>query len=119
VWPHPDDGVIPGRASADQRRDRSAAPSKIAHKHYDKYLQNYQGYVELAEKLYQSRDNGEVPPGSPAERRWEESLRRVNEGIERTTAKLDMLEECNPELATDDRVSHRANIARRHSKLEK
>jgi hypothetical protein len=75
--------------------------------------------VELAEKLYRSRDNGEVPPGSPAERRWEESLHRVSEGIERTTAKLDMLEERNPELATDDRVSHRANIARRHSKLEK
>ena len=85
-------------------------------KHYDKYLENYQGYVELAEKLYRARDNGEVPPGLE-EREWEKWLHRVTEGIERTTARLDILEEHNPQLATDDRVSRRASLAQRHSKL--
>lgn len=121
VWhPHPDDGAISqGGAPAKQARAHSDAPVKVDHKHYDKYLENYQGYVELAEKLYQTRDNGEVLPGSPAEREWEKRLRRVNDGIGRTTARLDILEEYNPELATDDRISHRASIARRQSKLEK
>lgn len=35
------------------------------HKHYDKFLKNYQGCLELCESLYRMRDNGEVPPGSP------------------------------------------------------
>ncbi len=121
VWhPHPDDAVKRGRTSSAGQEDvRSDASDKIKmfRKHYDKYLENYQGYVELAEKLHRMRDNGEVPPGSSAEREWEKRLRRVIEGIERTSARLDTLEEHNPELATDDRVSHRASIARRHSKL--
>ena len=87
-------------------------------KHYDKYLENYQGYVELAERLHRMRDNGEVTPGSREEGDWEKRLRRVNEGIERTTARLDILEEHNPELATDDRISHRTSLARRHSELK-
>jgi hypothetical protein len=86
-------------------------------KHYDKYLENYQGYVELAERLHRIRHSGELTPGSSEEREWEKRLRRVTEGIERTTARLDILEEHNPELATDDRVSYRASVARRHSKL--
>ena len=55
---------------------------------------------------------------SRSEREWEERLRRVNDGIKRTTARLDILEEYNPELATDDRISRRAGIARSHWKLE-
>jgi hypothetical protein len=60
-----------------------------------------------------------VPPGSAAEQEWEEKLHRANDGIERTTARLDLLEEYNPELATDDRVSRRARVARSDSKLER
>ena len=88
-------------------------------KHYDKYLENYQGYVELAERLYRMRDTGELPPGSRGEREWEEKLRRVNDGIERTIARLDILEQYNPELVADDRVSRRASVARRHSELKR
>jgi hypothetical protein len=45
-------------------------------------------------------------------------LRRVTDGIQRTTARLDILEEYNPELATDDRISRRAAIARNQRELE-
>jgi hypothetical protein len=120
VWmSHPDDDVVSrGRAPAGQTHAQSEAPVKMFRKHYDKYLENYRGYVELAEGLYRTRENGEAPPGSLAEREWEKRLRRVNDGMARTTARLDILEEHNPELATDDRVSRRASLARRLSDLE-
>jgi hypothetical protein len=120
VWhPHPDDDVSPGRASARPARSPSDAPVEMFRRHYDKYLENYEGYVKLAERIYRMRDDAEIPPGSLAEREWEERLRRVNDGIERTTARLDILEEYNPELVTDDRISHRASIAQSHSELER
>ena len=119
VWhPHPDDDVSPGSVSAGQAPARSDVPVKIFRKHYDKYLENYEGYVKLAERVYRMRDDTELVPGSLAEREWEERLRRVNDGIRRTTTRLDILEEYNPELATDDRISRRASIARSHSELE-
>jgi hypothetical protein len=115
VWhPHPDDDVSPGQA-----RTSSAAPVEMFRRHYDKYLENYEGYVKLAERIYRVRDTAEMPPGSLAERGWEERLRRVNDGIDRTTARLDLLEEYNAELATDDRISRRASIARSHAELER
>ena len=118
--PHPDDGVEQEKASAGQARAQSGDPVEMFRKHYDKYLENYRGYVELAERLYRMRDNGEMLPGSVGGREWEEKLRRVNDGIERTTARLDILEEHNPGLATDDeRISQRTSIARRHSELER
>jgi hypothetical protein len=118
VWhPHPDDDVNPGSASTGQAAAQSDAPLKMFHRYYDRYLDNYEGYVKLAQRLYLMREKGEVPPGSAAEQEWEEKLRRANDGIERTTARLDLLEEYNPELATDDRVSRRASIARSDSKL--
>jgi len=86
--------------------------------HYDKYLDNYEGYVKLAARLFRMRDDAEVVSGSVAEREWEERLRRVTDGIQRTTARLDILEEYNPELATDDRISRRAAIARNQRELE-
>jgi len=120
VWhPHPDDDVSPGRASAGQTPARSDVPVKIFRKHYDKYLENYEGYVKLAERVYRMRNDAELVPGSLAEREWEERLRRVSDGIKRTTTRLDILEEYNPELATDDRISRRASIARSHSELER
>ena len=120
VWhPHPDDDVSPGRASSEQAPARSDVPVKIFRKHYDKYLENYEGYVKLAEMIYKGQDDAAMVPGSLAQREWEERLRRVNDGIKRTTARLDILEEYNPELATDDRVSRRASIARSHAELER
>jgi hypothetical protein len=120
VWhPHPDDDVSPGGTPAGQARPQSDSPVKMFRRHYDKYLENYEGYVKLAERLYRMRDNAEVPTGSLAERQWEGRVRRVIDGIERTTARLDLLEEYNPELATDDRISRRASIAQSHSELER
>ena len=120
VWhPHPDDDVSPGGTPAGQARPLSDSPVKMFRRHYDKYLENYEGYVKLAERLYRMRDNAEVPAGSLAESQWEGRLRRVIDGIERTTARLDLLEEYNPELATDDRISRRASIAQSHSRLER
>jgi hypothetical protein len=114
VWhPHPDDDVSPARAG-----EPGDAAVEMFRRHYDKYLENYEGYVKLAARLYRMRDDAEVPPGSAAEREWDGRLRRVTDGIQRTTARLDILEEYNPELATDDRISRRAAIARSQRELE-
>jgi hypothetical protein len=113
VWhPHPDDDVDPQQATAPR-----AAPVEMFRRHYDKYLENYEGYVKLAERINRMRGDAESAHGPLAEREWEERLRRVKDGIRRTTARLDILEEYNPELATDDRISRRASIARSHSEL--
>ncbi len=122
VWhPHPDDDVSPGGSPAERTQAGATgdASVEIFRRHYDKYLENYEGYVKLAGRIYRMRDSAEKAPGSPAEREWEERLRRVNDGIERTTARLDILEEYNPQLATDDRISRRASIARANSELER
>jgi len=117
--PHPDDSVELAGAPVVQARVRSGAPVAMFRKHYDKYLENYQGYVELAEGLYRMRDAGEVPSG-PAEREWEEKLRRVEGGIKRTTARLDILEGHNTELVADnERVSRRASVARRYLEIQR
>lgn len=116
VWhPHPDDDIDPEKAG----RSLSNAPVEMFRRHYDKYLENYEGYVRLAERIYRMREESGAAPDSPAGREWEEKLRRVNDGIKRTITRLDILEEYNPELATDDRISHRASIARSHWELER
>jgi hypothetical protein len=115
--PHPDDEADRGKEPAMQ--PRSGAQVEMFRKYYDRYLENYQGYVELAEGLYQARENGEVPSGSVEERDWREKLRRAKDGIARTTSRLDILEEHNPELASDNRISRRAVVARRHAELER
>ncbi|MGB3682526.1 MAG: hypothetical protein WA990_08560 [Rubrobacteraceae bacterium] len=107
---HPDDDVS-------LRRESGSV--KMFQEHYYRYLENYEGYVKLAERTYKMREEGEVLPGSPAEHEWEQKLRRLNDGIQRTTARLDILEQYNPELASDDRVTHRADISRSYSELEK
>jgi len=115
VWhPHPDDDVSPARPYAP-----GDAAVEMFRRHYDKYLENYEGYVKLAARLQQMRDDARVVYGSQAEREWEGRLRRVTDGIQRTTARLDILESYNPELATDDRISRRAGIARSHRELER
>jgi hypothetical protein len=119
VWmPHPDDGADGGKTPAKQTPAQDDAPTEMFRRHYDKYLENYQGYLELAEGLYRTRENGEPQSGSTSGREWEERLRRVNDGIRRTTARLDILEEHNPELVTDARISYRVRLAKRHSEME-
>ena len=117
VWhPHPDDGGG-GGGSAPAARARSGDPVEMYRKHYDKYLENYRGYVELAEELYRKRKDGGVADGTVGGREWEERLRRVRDGIDRTKARLDILQQHNPEMVTDARISHRASVARRHAQL--
>jgi hypothetical protein len=116
--PHPDD-VAADQAKAPTTQARSDVRVEMFRKYYDRYLENYQGYVELAEGLYRARENGEVPPGSVEEREWREKLRRATDGVTRTTSRLDILEEHNPELASDNRISQRAGVARRYAELER
>jgi hypothetical protein len=108
--PHPDDDV-PGRGW-------NKSPARFFQKCYDRYLEHYEGYVRLAERLHSSDEAG-TGPGTLARREWEDKLRRAYDAIERTTQRLDMLEEHYPELATDsDRISSRIGTARLHASLE-
>lgn len=116
-YPHPDDDVSRERAASGETPS-SEVPIEMFRKHYDRYLENYEGYVKLAERIHRMRDAGGAFPGSPERREQEEKLRRVADGIKRTITRLDILEGYNPGLATDDRISRRARIARSHAKLE-
>jgi hypothetical protein len=106
--PHPDDDA--------QGRSWNRSPARFFQKCYDRYLEHYEGYVRLAERLHATRD--EVGIGAEARREWENKLRRAYDAIERTTQRLDVLEEHYPELATDsDRISSRIGTARLHADL--
>ena len=105
---HPDDDVT--------RREWSSSATKFFQKCYDRYLEHYEGYVRLAGRIHQMQD--ETSPATPGRREWEEKLRRAYDSIERTTHRLDILEEHYPELATDsDRISSRISTARLHAEL--
>ena len=104
--PHPDDDV-PGRGW-------NKSPARFFQKCYDRYLEHYEGYVRLAERLHATRDEADAS----GRREWEDKLRRAYDAIERTTQRLDMLEEHYPELATDsDRISSRIGTALLHADL--
>jgi hypothetical protein len=104
--PHPDDDA-PGRSW-------NRSPARFFQKCYDRYLEHYEGYVRLAERLHATRDEA----GAGGRREWEDKLRRAYDAIERTTQRLDVLEEHYPELATDsDRISSRIGTARLHADL--
>jgi hypothetical protein len=110
--PHPDDDV-PGRGW-------NNSPARFFQKCYDRYLEHYEGYIRLAERLHQRFDDeaDAAPPGTLERREWENKLHRAYGAIERTTERLDMLEERYPELATDnDRISSRIGTARLHAGL--
>jgi hypothetical protein len=108
--PHPDDDV-PGRGW-------NNSPARFFQKCYDRYLEHYEGYVRLAGRLHQMRDEADATPGTLEKREWEDKLHRAYDAIERTTQRLDMLEEHYPELATDnDRISSRIGTARLHAGL--
>ena len=106
--PHPDDDT-PGRGW-------NRSPARFFQKCYDRYLEHYEGYVRLAERLHATRD--EAGTDARGTREWEDKLRRAYDAIERTTQRLDVLEEHYPELATDgDRISSRIGTARLHADL--
>jgi hypothetical protein len=108
--PHPDDDV-PGRGW-------NNSPARFFQKCYDRYLEHYEGYMRLAERLHQRCEEADAAPGILGRREWEDKLRRAYDAIERTTQRLDMLEERYPELATDnDRISSRIGTARLHAAL--
>jgi hypothetical protein len=108
--PHPDDDV-PGRGW-------NNSPARFFQKCYDRYLEHYEGYVRLAERLHQMRDEADATPDTLGKREWNDKLHRAYDAIERTTQRLDMLEEHYPELATDnDRISSRIGTARLHAGL--
>jgi hypothetical protein len=103
--PHLDDEVTP--------RVWNSSAAKFFQKKYDLYLEQYEGYVRLAERIHLIRNEAEAIPGTPETREWEEKLHRAYEAIERTTRRLDVLEQHYPELATDsNRLSARLGIAR-------
>lgn len=105
---HPDDDVTP--------REWNSSATKFFQKCYDRYLEHYEGYVRLAERIHGMRD--EAGPGTLGKREWEDKLRHAYDAIERTTQRLDILEEHYPELATDsDRISSRISTARLHAGL--
>ena len=106
--PHPDDDA-PGRGW-------NRSPARFFQKCYDRYLEHYEGYVRLAERLHATRD--EAGTDTLGRREWEDKLRRAYDAIERTTQRLDVLEGHYPELATDsDRISSRIGTARLHAEL--
>ena len=109
--PHPDDVVTP--------RVWNGSATKFFQKKYDLYLEHYESSVRLAEWLHQARGKAEEGNGTPGAREWEAKLRRAYDAIERTTQRLDVLEQHYPELATDGgRLSDRLGIARLHAGLE-
>ena len=103
--PHPDDDVTP--------RSRNGSVANFFQRKYDLYLEQYERYVRLAERIHRMRDEAGGSPGITQRREWEDKLRRAYDAIERTTQRLDLLEHHYPELATDgDRLSDRLGIAR-------
>jgi len=107
---HPDDDVT--------LRGWNGSPAKFFQRCYDRYLEHYEGYVRLAERIHQMRDETEASAGTRGSREWEDKLRRAYEAIERTTQRLDILEEYYPELATDsERISSRVGTASLHARL--
>ncbi len=107
---HPDDDVTP--------RVWNSSATTFFQKCYDRYLEHYEGYVRLAERIHQMWDEAEASPGTLGTREWEDKLRRAYDAIERTTQRLDVLEEHYPELATDsDRISARISTSRLQAEL--
>jgi hypothetical protein len=108
--PHPDDDVTP--------RDRNSFAANFFQKKYDLYLEQYERFVRLAERIQRTRDEAAESPGKLQTREWEDKLGRTYDAIGRTTQRLDLLEHHYPELATDsDRLSHRLELARLQAEL--
>jgi hypothetical protein len=92
--------------------------SEFFQRKYDLYLEHYEGYVRLAERIHRMRDEAQESPRIPQTREWEDKLGRAYDAIERTTQRLDLLEHHYPELATDgDRLSDRLDLSRLQGEL--
>ena len=113
--PHPDDDVTPRGLNG------SVANCSVANffqRKYDLYLEQYERYVRLAERIHRTRDEAGESPGTPQTREWEDKLRRAYDAMDRTTQRLDVLEHHYPELATDGgRLSHRLDLSRLQGEL--
>jgi hypothetical protein len=108
--PHPDDDVTP--------RGRNGSVANFFQRKYDLYLEQYERYVRLAERIHRMRDEAGESPGTPQSREWEDNLGRAHDAMERTTQRLDLLEHHYPELATDGgRLSHRLDLSRLQGEL--
>jgi len=108
--PHPDDDVTP--------RVWNSSAIEFFQRKYDLYLEHYEGYVRLTERIHRMRDEAGESPGALQTREWDDKLRRAYDAIERTTQRLDVLEHHHPELATDSaRLSDRLGIARLQAEL--
>ena len=108
--PHPDDDVTP--------RAWNGSVGEFFQRKYDLYLEQYEGYVRLAERTHRMRDEAGESPGTRRAREWNDKLRRLHDAMDRTTQRLDVLEHHYPELATDgDRLSDRLAIARLQGEL--
>ena len=108
--PHPDDDVTP--------RGRNSSVSEFFQRKYDLYLEHYEGYVRLAERIHRMRDEAGESPGTLRAREWDDKLGRAYDAIERTTQRLDVLEHHYPELATDGgRLSDRLDLSRLQGEL--
>ena len=108
--PHPDDDVTP--------RGWNGSATEFFRRKYDLYLEHYERYVRLAERIHRMRDEAGGSPSITQRREWEDKLRRAYDAIERTTQRLDLLEHYYPELATDGgRLSDRLGIARLQAEL--
>ena len=108
--PHPDDDVTP--------RVWNSSVSGFFQRKYDLYLEHYEGYVRLAERLHRMRAEAEASPGTLGASEWEDKLRRAYDAMDRTTQRLDVLEHHYPELANDgDRLSHRLDLSRLQAEL--
>lgn len=107
---HPDDDVTP--------RDRNSLAANFFQKKYDLYLEQYERFVRLAERIHRMRDEAAQSAGNLQTREWEDKLGRTYDAIGRTTQRLDLLEHHYPQLATDsDRLSHRLELARLQAEL--
>jgi hypothetical protein len=108
--PHPDDDVTP--------RGLNGSVANFFQRKYDLYLEQYERYVRLAERIHRMRDEAGESPGTRQTREWEDKLRRAYDAIERTTQRLDVLEHHYPELATDGgRLSDRLDLSRLQGEL--
>jgi hypothetical protein len=111
--PHLDDDVTP-------RVWNSSSAAEFFQRKYDLYLEHYEGYVRLAERIFRMREEAEASSDSLGTRELEDKLRRAYDAIEKSTQRLDVLEHHYPELATDgDRLSDRLAIARLQGELVK
>ncbi len=112
--PHPDDDATrPAQGEKVSTIGGRVVPDTEA---YDALLDNYEEYLDLLEKLHETRREHEhsYRVDASVREQWEKTRGGIERSIGNTTAKLDVLEGRNPGLAAGERVSRRARLASRH-----